>query len=69
VVFSPYDSFGGFVGSTEVWGWDSIALCRQFNLSQDAEFAPSGFSVRVFSAHCLQLIPQFFATLSICSQK
>ena len=42
---------------------------KQLTLSQDAEFAPDGFSDRVFSAQCLQLIPQFFATTSICCQK
>jgi hypothetical protein len=44
-------------------------LHKQLTLSQDAEFAPDGFSDRVFSAQCLQLIPQFFATTSICCQK
>lgn len=42
---------------------------KQLTLSQDAEFAPDGFSDRVFSAQCLQLTPLCLASTSICCQK
>jgi hypothetical protein len=65
VVNYAFGFTGGICSTCET----AKTLHKQLTLSQDAEFAPDGFSERVFSAQSLQLNPFFSATLSICSQK
>jgi hypothetical protein len=69
IFFLVIDYAFGFVCGVHSTCEAPKTLLKQLTLSQDAEFAPDGFSERVFSAQSLQLSPFFSATLSICSQK